>query len=183
MRFKSPFNIVLASAALSLNLSLLAVDSNIAGNSDAAHVSNAYVILRPTKDSHVTGLVTFSEVDEGVRIVANIDNLKPGKHGFHIHEHGDCSAHDASSAGGHFNPTGKKHGGPDDPDRHVGDLGNVVADADGHAYYERVDRIISLNGPESIVGLSVVVHADEDDLKTQPTGNSGARIACGVIEK
>lgn len=183
IEFKKTFYSTLAATALSFCLPLTALDNNVAGNSDAAHVHNAYVILRPTQGNNVTGLVTFSEVDGGVKIIANIDNLTPGKHGFHVHEHGDCSAHDGSSAGAHFNPTGKRHGGPDDEDRHVGDFGNVVADENGHAYYERIDKVISLNGPQSIVGLSIVVHAGEDDLKSQPAGNSGARVACGVIEK
>lgn len=145
--------------------------------------TSAIVELNPTKGNHVAGTVVFTQVAGGVEIEANVTGLTPGKHGFHVHEHGDCSAHDASSAGGHFNPTKKKHGGPDSPERHVGDFGNLVADKNGVAHYKRVDTVISLTGPDSIIGKSIVVHADEDDLTTQPTGNSGARIACGVIEE
>ena len=84
-------------------------------------------------------------------------------------------------AGGHFDPFNKAHGGPDDDPRHVGDLGNIVAGADGKAHYERVDRIVSMNGPNSVIGRAVIVHAGEDELKSQPTGAAGARVACGVI--
>lgn len=144
-------------------------------------VNKAEAVLKATEGNKVEGTVTFTKVEGGVLIVADVVNLKPGKHGFHVHEHGDCSAHDASSAGGHFNPTNSKHGGPDTPERHVGDLGNLVADSTGKAHYERIDSLITLEGPNSVIGRSVVVHADEDDLATQPTGNSGARIACGEI--
>lgn len=145
-------------------------------------VTSAVVVLKPASDSKVEGTVKFTAVADGVKIIADVKNLKPGKHGFHVHEHGDCSAHDGSSAGGHYNPTKTKHGGPDSAERHAGDFGNLEANEHGVAHYERVDYMITLNGTLSIVGKSIVVHADEDDLKTQPTGNSGARIACGVIE-
>jgi Cu-Zn family superoxide dismutase len=154
-----------------------------APSSAQGSVKKATAVLWPTQGNRVKGTVTFTAVDGGVKVVADVDNLTPGKHGFHVHEFGDCSAHDGSSAGGHFNPTGKKHGGPDSPERHMGDLGNLEADQNGHAHYERVDAELSLDGPNSIVGHSLVVHADEDDLTTQPTGNSGARVACGPIEK
>lgn len=139
--------------------------------------------LNPTKGNTAGGIVTFTEVEGGVRIVADVEGLSPGKHGFHIHEFGDISAPDAASAGGHFNPTKKKHGGPDFLERHVGDLGNIVANEQGYARYDRVDPIIELNGPNSIVGRSVIVHASADDYKTQPAGNSGGRVCCGVISE
>jgi Cu-Zn family superoxide dismutase len=126
-------------------------------------------------------MVTFTQVDEGLRIVADIEGLSHGKHGFHIHEYGDCSAPDGTSAGGHFNPENKPHGAPDSEDRHVGDLGNITAGPDGTAHYDRTDSMISFDGPRSIIGRAVVVHADEDDLESQPTGNAGPRVACGVI--
>jgi len=145
-------------------------------------VVKAVAVLEPKDDSGVEGTVTFTTEHGGLRIVADVYNLTPGKHGFHVHEHGDCSAHDASSAGGHFNPHNKKHAGPDDPERHAGDMGNLVADASGHAHYDRVDDIMVLNGPDTIIDKSVIVHAGEDDLKSQPSGNAGARVACGVVE-
>lgn len=143
--------------------------------------TKAICILDPTKGNLVTGVVRFENVTGGVRIVASIDGLTPGKHGINIHEYGDVSAPDGASTGRHFNPTHKEHGGPDHLERHAGDLGNVVADQTGHADYERIDSIIKLTGPDTIIGRSVVIHALPDDYKTQPTGNSGGRVACGVI--
>ena len=145
-------------------------------------ITEAYSTLKPTEGNEVKGKVAFIKVEGGVKVVAEVTGLKPGKHGFHIHEHGDCSAPDGSSAGAHFNPTHAQHGGPTDHDRHVGDLGNIVADEEGNARYEYIDKYLELTGPNTIVGRSVVVHADADDFKTQPTGNSGGRVACGVIE-
>lgn len=142
----------------------------------------AIAVVKPYQDHKISGTVTFTTVPGGIRIVADVDGLKPGKHGFHVHEHGDCSGHDGMKAGGHFNPTNTKHGGPDSAERHVGDFGNLEADAKGHAHYDRIDTLISLEGTNSIVGRSIMIHADPDDFITQPTGNSGPRIACGKIE-
>lgn len=142
----------------------------------------AITMLHPTAGNKVSGTVTFTEVADGVQVHADITGLTAGNHGFHVHEFGDCSAADLSSAGGHFNPTKKPHAGPDDAERHVGDMGNVQADASGKATLDYVDHQISLtNDQDSVIGRSVVVHAKADDLKTQPAGDSGARIACGVI--
>ena len=147
----------------------------------ADSVTKAVATLSPTQGNTVSGVVTFTKTDGGVKIVADVAGLTPGQHGFHIHEFGDCSATDAASAGGHFNPTHRQHGGPDAEMRHAGDFGNLDADASGKAHYERVDRVIALDGPESIIGHAVIVHAKADDLKSQPSGNAGARVACGVI--
>jgi superoxide dismutase, Cu-Zn family len=144
-------------------------------------VLKASAKVNPTQGNAVKALITFTAVDGGVTVVADAEGLTPGKHGFHVHEFGDCSAPDGSSAGAHFNPNKTKHGGPDSSERHVGDLGNLVADETGKAHYERTDKIISLRGPNSIIGKSIVIHSGEDDFKTQPSGNSGARVACGVI--
>jgi superoxide dismutase, Cu-Zn family len=138
--------------------------------------------LRPTEGNRVWGIVTFTPVANGVRVSADVLGLTPGKHGFHIHEKGDCSAPDATSAGGHFNPTGMPHGGPHSDVRHVGDFGNLVADENGRAKATFIDKHIQLDGPHSIIGRSVIVHAKEDDLKSQPSGDAGGRVACGVIE-
>jgi Cu-Zn family superoxide dismutase len=148
---------------------------------EPAAVQKAVATLAPASASNVAGSVSFSKVDGGVKVVADLTGLKPGEHGFHVHEFGDCSAPDAKSAGGHFNPHKMDHGGPDASPRHAGDLGNIVADDAGKAHYERVDKLIALDGPDSIIGHSVIVHEKADDLKTQPTGNAGARVACGVI--
>lgn len=144
--------------------------------------TTAVAILNPTQGSEVYGRVAFAPVDKGILVVAEVHGLTPGKHGFHIHEKGDCSAPDGSSAGGHFNPTNMPHAGPDAEKRHVGDLGNIEADENGDAFYERVDTVIKLEGENSIIGKAVIVHSGVDDLETQPTGDAGGRLACGVIE-
>jgi Cu-Zn family superoxide dismutase len=144
-------------------------------------VTKAVCVVYPTKGNNVTGTVIFTKVEDGVKVVADMQRLAPGKHGIHIHECGDCSAADGTSAGGHFNPMAKSHGAPMDAMRHEGDMGNIEADASGKAHMEYVDKNISFEGSASIIGRSIIVHKDEDDLKTQPTGNAGARIACGVI--
>ena len=146
-----------------------------------ADVTKAVAVLSPTKGSNASGTVTFTKVSGGVKIVADVTGLTPGKHGFHIHEFGDCSAPDATSAGGHFNPSHKQHGAPDAAAHHAGDFGNLEANASGTAHYERVDKTLSLEGGDSIIGHGVIVHEKEDDLLTQPTGNAGARAACGAI--
>ncbi|MFP4081812.1 MAG: superoxide dismutase family protein [Candidatus Aminicenantes bacterium] len=148
---------------------------------EEASATKAVAVLYPTQGNTANGVVTFTRVDNGIEIVADVQGLTPGKHGFHIHEYGDCSAQDSASAGGHFNPDHMPHGAPEDAVRHVGDLGNLTADAEGKAHYERVDSLISFSGRHSIIGLAVIVHAGEDDLTSQPAGNAGPRVACGVI--
>jgi Cu-Zn family superoxide dismutase len=144
-------------------------------------VGQAVAVLHPTAGNAVNGIVTFTRVPGGVQIQADIIGLAAGKHGFHIHAYGDCSAPDGTSAGGHYNPDDHPHAGPDQKNRHMGDMGNLEADAFGRAHYTRLDEYIVLNGPKSIIGRGVIVHAQEDDLTSQPTGNAGARQACGVI--
>ena len=148
---------------------------------DATTAPTAVADLSPTAGNTVRGTVTFTPEAGGVRIIAELAGLTPGEHGFHIHETGDCSALDAASAGDHFNPAGAAHGAPDAPVRHVGDLGNVTADASGNARYDRVDARLSLEGEHSVVGRAIVVHTGADDLTSQPAGNAGSRAACGVI--
>ena len=147
----------------------------------AQDVTKATAKLESKSGSKVTGTITFTKTGDDVEVHGNIENLTPGTHGFHIHEKGDCSATDAASAGAHFNPTKQKHGGPDTAERHTGDLGNIEADKSGKAHIHWKGKM-SLSGADSIIGKSVVVHEKADDLKTDPAGNSGARIACGVIE-
>jgi Cu-Zn family superoxide dismutase len=130
----------------------------------------------------VSGTVEFVEKDGGVLVTAHVTGLAPGDHGFHIHEKGDCSAPDGASAGGHFNPSGHPHGAPDAAAHHEGDLGNLTAGADGKA-----DKTLTLtdvtlgDGANSAVGKGFIIHEKADDFTTQPTGNAGARVACGVI--
>jgi Cu-Zn family superoxide dismutase len=146
-----------------------------------APVTKAVAVLNPLGSSGVSGTVTFTKTEGGVRVQALVKGLKPGDHGFHIHEFGDCSAPDGTSAGGHFNPTGAPHAGPHDAQRHAGDMGNITAGADGGASVDYVDSMGSFEGPDSILGRGVIVHEKGDDLKTQPTGNAGGRVACGII--
>jgi Cu-Zn family superoxide dismutase len=151
-----------------------------AAGASAGKVASAK--LMPTKDSTARGEVTFTPEDKGVRVNASFTGLQMGEHGFHVHEKGDCSAPDAASAGGHFNPATKPHAARDAAERHVGDLGNLKADPYGMARANFVDTQLSLDGPNSIVGKAVIIHQNADDFTTQPTGNAGGRLACGVIE-
>jgi Cu-Zn family superoxide dismutase len=139
--------------------------------------------IHPTKGNTATGVVRFTVVPGGVRIVADISGLTPSaKHAIHIHEFGDVSAEDGSAAGGHYNPGGHMHGGPDSEHRHAGDLGNLSADAAGNAHYELLAKDLTLCcGKAPIIGRSIIIHAKEDDLTSQPSGNAGPRIAQGTI--
>jgi|SRR5579862_4987903 len=138
--------------------------------------------LEPTKGNTASGTVTFTQKADKVLVVANLTGLPPGPHGFHVHEKGDCSSGDGMSAGGHFNPTAKPHGNPALPDHHAGDMPMLLADASGAATLSvELDPMHVGGGATDIVGKAVIVHKDADDYTTQPTGNSGARIACGVI--
>ncbi len=163
-------------------LAAIMAGTGFAGNMKSAEpVEKAVAVLQSTKGSDVSGVVHFTRTSAGVRVSAEVTGLAPGKHGFHIHELGDCSAPDGTSAGGHYNPDGNPHAGPDKAKRHMGDMGNLEADSSGAARYERTDSYMKLGGGKSIVGRAVIVHAGEDDLTSQPTGNAGGRQACGVI--
>jgi Cu-Zn family superoxide dismutase len=144
----------------------------------------ASATLRPASGSQVQGKVTFTQAGANVRVAGEVTGLTPGPHGFHLHEKGDCSTPDATSAGAHFNPGAHKHGGPMSAERHAGDFGNITADAAGKAMVNVTVGGISVAAgqPNSIAGRGLVVHAQADDEKTDPTGNSGGRIACGVIQ-
>ena len=147
----------------------------------AQDATKATAKLEAKSNSKVSGTVTFTKSGDDVEVTGDIQGLTPGTHGFHIHDKGDCSAADAVSAGPHFNPTHQHHGGPATAERHAGDLGNIEADKSGTAHVQWKGKL-SLSGADSIIGKSVVVHEKADDLKSDPAGNSGARIACGVIE-
>jgi len=139
--------------------------------------------LQPTKGSKAFGEATFEQVADKVHVVVYVQGLKPGQeHGLHIHEVGDCSSGDGMSTKGHFNPQGKPHARHDSAERHAGDLPSLKAGKDGRAKVDVMLDVITVGpGAASVVGRGMIVHADPDDFKTQPTGNAGARIACGVI--
>lgn len=149
-----------------------------------AAAQTATATLSPTAGNSASGAVSFTQKGDKVTLSAKVSGLAPGGHGFHIHEKGDCSAPDGTSAGGHFNPTGKAHGNPASPEHHAGDMPMLQADASGNASLTaELDAVAIGGGVTDIVGKSVIVHKDADDFKTQPTGNSGARVACGIITK
>ena len=143
---------------------------------------SAQATMKPAKKQKTKGVVHFTQSGDKVKVEAMIEGLKPGPHGFHIHETGDCSAADFSSAGGHFNPGHKSHGAADAAEKHAGDMGNITADSKGKAKLTIELTGVSIGGADGILGKSVIIHEKTDDYKTQPTGNAGARWACGVIE-
>ncbi len=140
--------------------------------------------LKATKGNKTFGEATFEQIGDKVKVTIFVQGLKPGQeHGLHIHEVGDCSSGDGMSTKGHFNPHGQSHGDPSGSMRHAGDLPSLKAAKNGRARVEAEMDIITVTpGPASVVGRGLIVHADPDDYKTQPTGNAGARIACGVIQ-
>jgi Cu-Zn family superoxide dismutase len=166
-------------------LGLLALGALVAGCASMAPSGpSAVAVLEATKGNATGGTVNFVQKGDKVAVTARVSGLTPGAHGFHIHEKGDCSSGDGMSAGGHFNPHGKPHATPTTADRHAGDLPMLQADGYGEATLAvELDVITIGSGPADIVGRAVIVHKDPDDFKTQPTGNSGARVACGVIRK
>jgi len=141
--------------------------------------------LMATKGNTVTGEVAFTTQADGVRVSGEIRGLAPNtEHGFYIHEKGDCSSGDGMSTGGHFNPTAKAHGAHDHSEHHAGDLASLKADANGVARFSYTTTALSVGmGATDVVGRGLIVHRDPDDFKTQPTGNSGPRQACGVINR
>lgn len=143
----------------------------------------AVAALEPTRGNTASGTVTFQQAADKVEVHAKLSGLKPNQeHGFHVHEKGDCSSGDGLSTGGHFNPNGKPHG-PQDAEHHAGDMPAIKADANGNADASFVLGGVTIgSGPTDLIGRGLIVHAGPDDYRTQPTGNSGGRIACGVIK-
>jgi Cu-Zn family superoxide dismutase len=167
--------------ALTAACATLALTTGCAALQDAA--PTARVQLEARSSSTVTGALTLRQQAEGVRITGEVLGLSPASaHGFHVHEKGDCSAADASSAGPHFNPSGSPHGKMGAGAHHAGDMPNIMADKRGAAQVDVLVPGATLTpGPASIAGRAVVVHRDADDYATQPAGNAGPRLACGVI--
>jgi Cu-Zn family superoxide dismutase len=173
---------IFASAAVA-GTALIA-STSLAAPPDAAPAPSAKTTIESRSGSKVTGKAVFTELPSGgVKTEVWIENATPGTHGLHLHEKGDCSAPDASSAGAHFNAAGNPHAGPADKARHNGDFGNIEIGADGKGHLEITSDLLTVKpGPNSVVGKSVVFHEKTDDLKTQPTGNAGGRFGCGVIQ-
>ncbi|MDR9388028.1 MAG: superoxide dismutase family protein [Balneolaceae bacterium] len=135
-------------------------------------------VVHPTEGNSASGVVRFDAVEGGVQVSGEIAGISPGLHGFHIHQYGDCSAANGTSAGGHYNPAGVDHAGPEAEVSHMGDLGNIEANAEGIATFDALFPAVDM---AMITGRGLIVHAGEDDLETQPTGAAGARLGCGVI--
>ncbi|HEY1252818.1 MAG TPA: superoxide dismutase family protein [Thermoanaerobaculia bacterium] len=165
---------------------VLAGGALIALNAAAAtpDAPTAKATIESKSGSKVTGKAVFTELPAGgVKAEIWIENAAPGTHGLHIHEKGDCSAADGTSAGGHFNAEGNPHAAPADAKHHNGDFGNIEIGADGKGHLEITSKNLTVKpGPDSVVGKAVVFHEKADDLKTQPTGNAGGRFGCGVIQ-
>ncbi len=146
---------------------------------DAPEINRAIAVIHSVEDGSKMGTVTFGKTENGTKVSAQITGLSEGKHGFHIHQHGDCSATDFTSAGGHFNPDNLEHDSPEDETKHVGDMGNLESEG------KEFTTTLTLNSNtiflEEIIGRGVIIHAGEDDFTSQPSGDAGARIACGVI--
>ncbi|HKF58623.1 MAG TPA: superoxide dismutase family protein [Blastocatellia bacterium] len=157
--------------------------SSVGNRGSAAKALQATAKLESKSGSSVTGEAEFTEKNGGVEISIQIKGAKPGTHGVHLHDKGDCSAPDAASAGGHFNPDSKSHGAPNVDPHHAGDFGNLTVGANGTGKLKiTVKGLTVAPGPHSVVGHAVVIHADTDDMKSQPAGNAGARVACGVVQ-
>jgi len=143
---------------------------------------SAMAMIAPTGGSTVSGMVHFNQTSDGqVQVVGDLSGLTPGMHGFHVHEKGDCGG-EGQAAGGHFNPMNAPHASPDATSHHAGDFGNITADASGKAHIDFTTHSITVAaGANSVVDRAVVVHADPDDLNSQPAGNSGKRVGCGTV--
>ena len=151
------------------------------GQAKGPRVQRAVAVLVPTDGNEVAGTIHFTQRRGEVEVTGRIRGLEPGKHGFHVHQYGDLTnLETGESAGGHYDPTGMPHGRPDDDERHAGDLGNIEADQNGAANVNIRDSVLRLNGPQSIIGRAIVVHAKADQF-TQPVGDAGDRVALGVI--
>ena len=183
MRGSNPFLVVAIAGALQL-ISIAASAADSPAASQAAPKA-ATAELKATPGNGVSGTLTLKQDGDGVRVTGSIKGLEPNStHGFHVHEKGDCSAPDASSAGGHYNPSAQPHGDPKGTQHHLGDMTNIVADATGAA---KVDAVLSgttlrSGAANDLVGKAVIVHGGPDDYKSQPAGNSGPRIACAIIK-
>ena len=186
LHHRSALGLILAATALALVACASPPPSPAPAESSKPMAISASARLVATTGNTTNGIVRFVQTGTKVRVTGGISGLKPGAvHGFHVHEKGDCSSGDGMSTGGHFNPTGAPHGRAEAGPHHAGDMDNLVADADGTANVDVHLAGVTLGGGAAtdIVGRALIVHAQPDDYSTQPTGNSGARIACAVIQR
>jgi Cu-Zn family superoxide dismutase len=179
MRVPIPFTLL----ALSLSACHSAHHGHTDGAAHAAGGAKAMATIESRSGSTVSGQASFVEQPGGVLVEIVVHHAPPGWHAVHVHEKGDCSAPDATSAGGHFNPATKSHGSPHASEHHAGDLGNMWVDEQGEGHHVLLMPDLSVkDGPTSVRGRAIIVHAGVDDLVTQPTGNAGGRIGCGAIQ-
>ncbi len=165
---------------------IIAVILGCKSNSSANTAKKLVLALEAKSNSKVSGTATFTEKNGKVTLVAKVAGLNPGVHAIHIHEKADCSSADAVSAGGHWNPTFKKHGKWGEGEHHKGDIGNFTADADGNSTitFSTDEWCIGCeDATKNIIGKGLIIHQGTDDFTTQPTGNAGARVACTAIIK
>lgn len=143
----------------------------------------AKAVIGSSNDSGISGEAVFTQKDDQITLIVDIKNASPGLHAAHIHEHGDCSAPDGTSAGGHWNPTGVAHGKWGEGEFHLGDIGNIMVGEDGTGSISLTTDLweIGTGSDVDVVGKSIIVHAGADDFISQPSGAAGARIGCGVI--
>jgi Cu-Zn family superoxide dismutase len=176
--------VILAGGALALGIAGCAfVDAELT-DEQAARGPRATAELEARSGSTLKGHATFTEVEGGVLVEIEVHGVSPGYHAVHVHEKGDCTAPDASSAGAHFNPEGKDHGSPHAEVHHAGDLGSMFVDEKGDGHHVLLMPELTVRpGPNSVVGRALIVHEKIDDFVTQPTGNAGGRIGCGVIRQ
>lgn len=164
--------------------SLILAAAMATGTSLAFAADKAVAELAPTQGNAVKGSVQFEQKGDKIMVTVDVSGLPANsEHGFHVHEKGDCSAPDGTSAGGHFNPENKPHG-HEGTERHVGDMPNLKSDANGvaKASFELDLMTLKDGSANNIINRAVIVHKDPDDYKSQPVGNAGARVACGVIK-
>jgi superoxide dismutase, Cu-Zn family len=180
MTFKNKQSLIFKAVAASLAIAAAAVSTGCATTSGPSATAQ----LQATKNNTANGIVTFTQKGNYVLVNVDIKGLKPNAdHGFHVHDKGDCSSDDGLSAGPHFNPNTENHGAHDAEHHHAGDLPSLKADAAGTVKFSFQSKSLAVGtGMTDVVGRGLIVHKDPDDFKTQPTGNSGARIACGVIK-